>query len=743
MARQNFLLGKGERLTEAIKVKSGGQPKKHPYTFEEAKKRISGMLNDTIHELDVLPDDVYPHDQAIVSVTLNPEYIAKSYYPQQLFNDVGLQIVGSKPEFVTPEKKSGDRIPEEALTTELFARASRSALRNWNNSIASWSGDNPAENSIQNIEKLGFIGIERKLKGNYPDDGIVQLEVVLHLDEIEAYTTMFPAFESFMKSRGIVYKLGKSFFVKGLTFVELETESRFVDEIALFSLVRVLRQMPTLRMLRPTFRVSGGGDIFPVISGDLALDPTVKAAVFDGGIPLDHPIGNWVTLLEYPDMEPASEEFLSHGVAVSSAVLFGHLNPSEELPRPYCNVDHYRVVDDSPGQNPHELYEVLERIDSALSYEKYDFLNFSLGPDLPIEDDDVHAWTAVLDDRLAKSEALATVAVGNNGDGMAEYGLNRVQVPADCVNALAIGACDSPEERWSRASYSAIGPGRSPGIVKPDLSEFGGEVDRPFLVLSQDVEPHIMATRGTSFAAPSALRLATGIRAHFGENISNLAIRALLIHTAEESEHASSEVGWGRVARSLDDVVLCDDNMVRVVYQGHISPSKYIRAPIPFPEQELEGKVEIKATLCFMSQTDPHHPGNYTQAGLEVTFRPDIEKFKADKQVHPNSDVFFGKKSVAAGMTELELRQDASKWENCLHAKKNKYGKSLRKPCFDIHYNSRLEGRDYRPNDSLAYALVVTVTTKDENIKLYDQVVREYATQLEALRPVLEIPIRS
>ena len=42
---------------------------------------------------------------------------------------------------------------------------------------------------------------------------------------------------------------------------------------------------------------------------------------------------------------------------------------------------------------------------------------------------------------------------------------------------------------------------------------------------------------------------------------------------------------------------------------------------------------------------------------------------------------------------------------------------------------------------SLRYALIVSVTAKRMR-DLYDRVVRRYRTQLEALRPVIEIPIR-
>lgn len=92
-------------------------------------------------------------------------------------------------------------------------------------------------------------------------------------------------------------------------------------------------------------------------------------------------------------------------------------------------------------------------------------------------------------------------------------------------------------------------------------------------------------------------------------------------------------------------------------------------------------------------------------------------------------------------MTEDELRKDAWKWENCLHATKTLRGNSLRNPAFDIHYNARLEGRDFRPSEPLSYAMIISVHAKN-SADLYDQVVRRYVTQLEPIRPVIDIPVR-
>ncbi|WP_404873279.1 S8 family serine peptidase, partial [Klebsiella pneumoniae] len=82
----------------------------------------------------------------------------------------------------------------------------------------------------------------------------------------------------------------------------------------------------------------------------------------------------------------------------------------------------------------------------------------------------------MIDDLLSDGETLMTIAVGNNGEMDKESGNARIQVPADSVNGLSIGAANSTDSnKWARSSYSAMGPGRSPGVIKPDLVTFGGE----------------------------------------------------------------------------------------------------------------------------------------------------------------------------------------------------------------------------------------------------------------------------
>ena len=108
--RSNFLIGYGERLASDMAAPLGGAPKKHPYTFTEARRRLAPKVKDTAKALDELPDEVCPRDQAVALVTLHPTYLAKSYYPAELLHTYGLETIGSRAREVTPKKWTKKRL---------------------------------------------------------------------------------------------------------------------------------------------------------------------------------------------------------------------------------------------------------------------------------------------------------------------------------------------------------------------------------------------------------------------------------------------------------------------------------------------------------------------------------------------------------------------------------------------------------------------------------------------------------
>jgi len=329
------------------------------------------------------------------------------------------------------------------------------------------------------------------------------------------------------------------------------------------------------------------------------------------------------------------------------------------------------------------------------------------------------------------------IAVGNGGELDRTLGNARIQSPADCVNGIAVGSADRDGAGWKRAEHSSIGPGRSPGVVKPDVLCFGGCPKTPFYVVGPNghAEPRL----GTSFASPYALHAAIGVRAYLGPVLSPLAVKALLIHRSHRSDASRDEIGWGKIPNDIAELITSADGTAHIVSQGEMTPGSFQRAPIPVPEEQLKGKVEISATLCFASETDPQDTLHYTRSGLELRFRPNDQKRKTANQRDANTRPFFNAKSLYVG--EQELRSDAHKWETCLHAQCRYLGKSLRNPAFDIHYNAREAGGRTRSAQNIPYALIVTV--RAARVKdLYDRIYRRYGTILEILNPVIQIQIR-
>ena len=182
--KRNFLLGKGERLTESITVRGGGGPKDAPYTFSEAKGRLAPRLATATIAIDALPREACPDDQAVISLTLNPEYIAKSYYPLELLRSVGVTPVGSRPTRIKPEKRSKGRAPKETITTEIFVAGSRTAFRQWSSELPQWREIHAGGRDLLAIEDISAPEPKEKIKGPLPPEGQSVFEVVLHADAL-------------------------------------------------------------------------------------------------------------------------------------------------------------------------------------------------------------------------------------------------------------------------------------------------------------------------------------------------------------------------------------------------------------------------------------------------------------------------------------------------------------------------------------------------------------------------------
>lgn len=745
---RNYLLGFGERLTERIDPPKRPMEKADPYKFTEARDRLAPKIRMVVRELDKLPELACPHDECVAAVTLHPSYIAKSFFPAGLFRAVGLETVGSKRRQIIPEKgakkpsaaEKKEGIRPASATADLFVAGKRQAFRRWSQTVGDWQETREGAAELVRLEDVRFVDPDERVKPMRSKSDAPLLEVVLHRSDDH----VLEGFRDYMKSLDVPVRLDDRIEVQGLCFLPVKVPTAVHHQMAQFGFLRVAREMPRLRELHP----DALGLLRSVMSFAVQMPHTeplnkdVRVAVFDGGIPDNVLPASLVSRKKASGIGAAAPDSQVHGLGVTSALLFGPLKQGAPAAQPYAAIEHYRVVDVATKQDPQRKYfDVLNRIIGVLKQKPFDFVNLSLGPDEPVEDGDPHVWTAALDEHFSRGKSLVTVSVGNTGDDDWESGNARIQAPADAVNVLSVGACDSIDAGWKRASYSSIGPGRSPGVVKPEIVVFGGSDSNPFLVLDAAKPGHARGILGTSFASPLALRAAIGVRAYLGSVIQPLALKALLIQHGNPLAFDQREVGWGRVPHDVEDLVICPEGAVHVLYQGELEAGRFLRAKIPLPSSGLSGYVTITATFCYATQTDPQDPLNYTRAGLDVVFRPHGAKFTKTARgpsKNPSSKSFF---SSGGYETEEVLRRDAHKWEPCMKASVRMRASSLSDPVFDIHYNARRGGMTDTSAQPIPYALVVTV--ENESPDLYNKIAQRYRTMLEPLRPVIQIPIRS
>lgn len=721
--KKNYLLGNGEALTSKITKKRSSRPPTPVYSFEETLERLSPQLDTLLATIDQAKPETIPNGVDVAKITLHPKYIARSYFPKRILRECNLESVGSRSKEIFPDKLHNKR-DKNITTTEIFVSGNIEDFKNLNKLLSFNNSEDKLIDELNRIENIEHYSIEDKLIGinkkDLENQTITAFEVGLHLVPQIPTEEIISKFTKYCEKFEIIIKTDLAIEIGKIIFFPIKTNIKTLLQIARFSLVRLIRPMPTLRKLSDTLRTEN--DILDKVSINekppLSLEP--KVAILDGGLPVNNPIKHLTnSYIESDPLADSIDEGLAHGLAVTGAYLFGPIDTSATLRQPYSYVDHHRILDADEDQDDFELYRTLNHIEDILVSKIYSFINLSLGPHYPIEDNEIHPWTALIDEKLKDGETFMTIAIGNNGKYDEELKLNRLQVPGDCVNAITVGACDHQTD-WAKADYSPIGPGRSPGLVKPDLVSFGGSNKSYFHVLSNSTSSLTAIPRkGTSFSAPYLLRQAVGIRALLGKNISPLSIKALLIHKAQNNNFNKTHVGWGKVPENIDDIIFTDDNEVRIIYQGVLEPSKTIKAIIPVPDKDMIGKITISATICYATDIDPEHVASYTKAGLDVVFKPNKDKLdKKTKKV--KTEPFFENKTT---FSEKDKREASFKWETVRSSSKTKFAKTLSEPCFEIHYNARDEGASATPAScpNLAYAMIISLEAH-KHTSLYEDV---------------------
>lgn len=412
-----------------------------------------------------------------------------------------------------------------------------------------------------------------------------------------------------------------------------DSEIRQVGE---FNPLRAARPMPAIsipRVKKDKKKPLTNPPISPFLR---TLYPEI--GIVDGGADTQNPhLKGWVSNTDITP-EPIDDFFFDHGTAVCGAALYGSCNPESIIEEPKFKVKSFRVfpVPRNKGLDL-DLYRVLDWLEEIVRDQNnrdIRIYSLSFGPNNPIEDSEVDRFTVTLDRLAYNYDVLFIVAAGNEGN--LQYPLSRIQPPSDLVNGVGVGAFTYNERREvSPATYCCIGPGRPGSQIKPDISGFGGSKEHPFFVLLARTNSEVAPDQGTSYATPLVALKAGNLlyRASDSDLVTPQTTKALIVHHAKPFERLDHRrYGWGAITDTPEQIMECARNEVKVLYNGVLDLTRWIRLRLPFPNDlSYDGRVLFEWTFIYACDVRIETPDDYTLAGMEVTFRPHTFRFNYEK----------------------------------------------------------------------------------------------------------------
>lgn len=735
------IIGNGQYYIEPLLKKTYGGNPVLPHEYMEAKTRLSTDIAN-IQESFSKSDEIFI-EKKIICVRLEPKFEAKSYTPNSLVADSEMKLVGGRKYTIDPTTETKGKL--------YFLRTNNNDLNILKNTLITGKKDHIGkwQEQICTIKSIDLLRPEEKALGFSTawTEGVV--EIVIHplgMDKDSAIEGFFNV-TGIDRERAIVRS-----YDDGLTFVCTYMNKTLVDKAQKYNPLRSLK--PISAEWDDPFRMSAMTAPAPKLPEKLYRS-NIKVGIFDGGVKkgtdlLDPFVTNYDMVNENP-----TERGLDHGAGVCGAALYGNLSGKMEydvVDNPVISIESFRVFPTKKTGNIEDdmqMYTTIDIIEKVVKERKdIRLYGLSFGPKGAIIDDEINRFTYVCDKLTYDVEEgqvnpLFCIAVGN--DGALDSPFNRVQSPSDMVNGIAIGAYSlNPLNDKYRAPYSCVGPGREGAKIKPDLLEFGGTPDRPFIAVKSGKQ--IEGVCGTSYSAPVVLGKIGRLMAASNQIVPHLG-RTLLIHNAETDDiENNNENGFGFCTEKVEDILNCSDNRVTILYEGEITSSASVRLPVFMPEiNTSHGNAYVRWTICTVVNPNINDTDAYTNNCIEDTFYPNEMKFafrkqgKASKNLNllKAEDIQTAAQLLSQGYTksalpvskaakkffrEEDLRNSDFKWDTIIRKDISMRCSSLVNPFLSLH----AIGRDEYEHEKIKYFVAISVDVPKFKGSLYDNILQTY-----------------
>ena len=754
---QRLFIG-GERLRIDVESPpSGGGDKFEPQTAQQARALLLPMVQSVVESAATLPPGLRG-DRVYIEARLLPNYLAASYFPGALLTRIKAVPVGSRADRGIYRTQSRE---VETGTRRLVLAVEDDGLELFRSLVDRPGSARSEQQAFAEIRMLDQVTIAGRddvvLNRPEVDDQRITWEAVLHpsttvrgepqrLDE----QTMDKWFRLVRSLEGESHDAYVR-HVGGLTFAPVVLASSRADELARFNPLRALRPMPALRP-RPNIGTRAPSRLGPPPAGQPAQTQP-RVAVFDGGV---HPAPSESRFFPSSciDLTPKAPNphDLDHGTGVTGAVMYGLALPGTTACQPPCPVDSLRMLPAPNVPNDLDGYWLLDQIKEVVVEKGYDIVNLSLGPEIAVEEStEPNRWTSELDQLAWEHDVLFIVAAGNDGEQDRDLGLHRVQVPGDMVNGVTVGACNeaSPIPQWERVPYSSMGPGRHGNRIQPAGVQFGGSDDRPFPVICANGT--FRHSQGTSFSTPLVTHALSDLATRLPVATPSV-LRAFAVHYAERHrtyKKLINEIGHGRFPLNFESVLDSGPEEAHVLFVDTIERGSLLGYQLPVPDS-TDGPLVVTITLAYVSPVEPSQPTEYTQASLDLAFRPHHLMHRFTRP-----EGYSGPHSVVHDMTSTEARQlfsdgwkmsqepvtknlgappgsseatlrDAGKWETIRHHRINLAVNDTEQPRLEVSYLARRAGLlDGSPN-AVPFALLASIRDGSGGGDFYDRVLAQF-----------------
>lgn len=833
--RPRPLLGGGERLAHKVTRAPGGAPGWNPRSFDEAAALLAPKARRVAEEVRQLPEPLRA-THVVIEAKVLPNYLAGSHYPDTLLRTASLYPVGtrqSRGTYYTPK-----RPPRENEPTKTYLLAGDDdAVDRLADLIdrGPTAGLTQLWKDIRELDEIQLPQPETVLRGIPEDTGageIVTWEAVLtglgaSAGERERYTAeVLEKFIAYVETlRG---EVDRAFIrrVDGLTFLPVALTAEDAPEAARFNALRTIRPMPRVRDMEILFRGADIGGVganaaaretasvaaasaaprgsqaalpaqaAPAAAGSAPVRPadtgspgsaeaadgtepipaltSERVAVFDGGVDMSDPmVAPYVRLHQLPGVRSVDQS-VRHGTIVTNAVLYGYEAAAATPPAPLVTIDHYQVLWPPPstGSLDTQLIWIIDEIERITVAEGHKLVNLSVGPPRCVDEDgDPDSWTARLDKLAHEHGILFTCAAGNVRTGSN----NRIYVPGDMANGLAVGACVSrdPSHPVQRAGYSRVGPGRAGQRVAPMGVAFGGSKAAGDPFLGRGPGGVVSPAEGTSCATPLVTHGLAELRAIIGGSPRPDMLRAFAAHFAEGQPAPGQDerdIGHGRFRESYAGVWDCGPNSVTALYDLSLVRNQVVAIPFPMPTGVRDdAEIRVVWTVCYSSVVQAQHASEYTCAGLELTFRPhdriytlsdvstaarkkikdfDIERDSEELAAYfASGQVQLSRHPVSMGGWRRSRwegdQRDEGKWDTLVRAERVLSADKLHGPRLDIEYLAREGSRLLRANVRNLPVTVLVTLTAPADVPLYDTVRQQLPLLTTIVPGTVSVPVRT